>query len=85
MHLIVRYVAGPTNTDQVVHAKGSQRGDWDQGRWWFNFFSIIRPSIKDIVQNGILLGFSCNKWGKDTFNMRLESGERKDTGARHLV
>ena len=55
----------------LFHAKGSQKGEWKQGRWWFDFFTIYKPSIAKLVQNGILLGFTHKKFGKDTFNVRI--------------
>ena len=73
-------MASDKQNDSVFHFKGAQRGRFDEGRWWVNFFSIYRPSVAKLTQNGILMGFLYKKYGKDYFNIRIESGDRKDEG-----
>ena len=59
-----------------VYIKGSQHGEWNYGRWWFDFNSIYRPYVSRFIKNGVLLGFTYKNWGNDTFNVRIQSGER---------
>jgi hypothetical protein len=66
------------NKDLLLHGKGSQRGNFEHGRWWLNYFTIYRPSISKLIQNGILFGYTT--FSKDVFNFRVESGDRKEDG-----
>ena len=72
-----------------LHVKGSQRGHWNLGRWWTNFFTIYNTSGGKCLQNGFLMGWNYKKYGNDVFNIRVESGELDRNGfaysPRHLI
>lgn len=62
----------------LLHAKGSQRGTFEYGRWWLNFFTIYSPAINKLIQNGVLFGYRTSD--SNVFNFRVESGDRNQDG-----
>lgn len=56
--------------DMLLHAKGSNRGQWKHGGWRFNFYSVYSPSLSKLIKNGVLLGVR-NRHSKDYFNVRV--------------
>lgn len=59
----------------VFHARGSNYGDWSNGKWRINFFTIYSPAITKIIKNGVLFGLSNNQTN-DSYYLRVESGKK---------
>ena len=64
----------------LVHAKGNHQGEWEQGLWRLNFYTIVDPRISKIIKNGLLFGWFSKNEQKDTFFLRVESGKKEYKG-----
>lgn len=65
----------------LLHAKGSNKGEWSNGNWRFNFYSIFSPAITKFIKSGLLFGVDNTK-SNDSFFLRIESGKKAKDGVQ---
>ena len=77
---ISRYTPSSYQNRLLLYLRGRNQGEWNQNKWLFNFFTVYNQKIQKITKNGVLLGLTSNKFGDDSYYLRIESGKKHEKG-----